>query len=190
MGSAWTPWVRPMARVSLFSIALAAKAAMAWSSSDCSSAPASTNCMFSPVSSMSLEVMPRCSHRPSGPIDSVMDEMKAVTSWRVVSNSSVMRAWLYLAPRSLAMSASGMTPSAVQASQAANSTSSHLRYLFSSDQTCFMAGLEYLSITAPPPRGHSGRTRVRTTTSSRNPRMAGRRCPHRRRRWPGCCGRR
>ena len=151
IGSACTPWVRPMASVSLYWTAFSAKAAMALSSSVCSREPASISWRFRPVSNMSLEVIPRWSQRPSGPMDSVMEEMNAVTSWRVVSNSSIMRLWSYFAPRSLTISPFGITPSLVHASQTANSTSSHLRYLFSSDQTCFMAGLEYRSITGSPP---------------------------------------
>ena len=86
--------------------------------------------------------MPKWSQRPSGPSVSVIERRKAVTSWRVVSKISIIRWWLYAAPRSDSMSSSGMTPASVHASHTASSTSSHMRYLFSSDQTCFIAGLE------------------------------------------------
>ena len=70
----------------------------------------------------------------------------AVISWRVSPRISFSRSMLNVAPRSSCMSASGTTPSAVQASLAANSIWSHFSYLFSSDQTCFISYLAYLSI--------------------------------------------
>ena len=93
------------------------------------------------MSQTSLEVRPRCIQRPSGPNCSVIDDRNAVTSWRVLARISLSRVMSWRAPRSLAMSSAGITPSAVHASQTANSTSSHLSYLFSSDQTCFIFGL-------------------------------------------------
>ena len=91
IGSAWTPWVRPIISVSRCCRAWRSSASSAWSSSASSNSPASPSCRFRPVSSISLEVRPRCSQRPSGPKVAVMEPRKAVTSWRVVSNSASIR---------------------------------------------------------------------------------------------------
>ena len=91
IGSACTPWVRPTISVSLWQIACSLTASMALSISRSSRSAAATNCKAWPVSSMSEDVIPRWSQRPSGPRVSVIDLRNAVTSCRVVSKISIIR---------------------------------------------------------------------------------------------------
>ena len=87
--------------------------------------PARTSTSALAVSTMSELVQPRWMKRADPPTFSSTAVKKAMTSWRVFSSTSRMRATSKPAlARISAMSASGMTPSLDQASHTASSTSS------------------------------------------------------------------
>src|SRR6266511_3318915 len=141
MGSAWTPWVRPIITVLRCSIARARTTAISRSSRASSRSAASRSCSPSAVSSRSDEVMPKWIHRPSGPMDSATFCTNAATSWFVTRSNSATRSTENVARERIAVrSASGIRPRRPHASQARTSILSQWRSRASSDQTAPISG--------------------------------------------------
>jgi hypothetical protein len=93
------------------------------------------------VSTTSLLVRPRWSHRPSGPTVSATCETKATTSWSVVRSISAIRSTFTAARASIAASAgAGTVPRRACARQTASSTSSIRPNRASSVQTAPISG--------------------------------------------------
>ena len=142
VGSAWTPCVRPMQSVSRCSSARSTTARNARSSPSRTRAPASWTVRASAVSSTSDDVRPKWNQRPSSPRDPATASTNAATSWFVSRSSSATRAadGGCATDRMRAAASPGTTPSSLQPSSAASSTSSILASFASSDQTWVMAG--------------------------------------------------
>ena len=130
IGSACTPWVRPIIGVSRCSRARSATAATAPSSPARISPQASRICSASAVSRTSEDVSPKCSQRAEGPTCSATAVVNAMTSCCVVRSISSTRS--ARTPGHAAMSrtaASGTSPVAAIASAAVTSTRSQVSYL-------------------------------------------------------------
>jgi hypothetical protein len=128
IGSAWMPWLRPIIGVFLCSNARASTAFSTRSTPPMINVIASRRIKASEVSSTSLDVMPQCSQRASGPMRSSMNVRKAITSCLVVfsissifvtsaAEKSPAFAWHF------SKASFGAMPSATMPSSAASSTS-------------------------------------------------------------------
>ncbi len=146
VGSAWTPWLRPMVTVSLCSKARRLSAASSASMSASRMSEARDSCTARQVSSTSDEVMPWCTKRASGPTISARWVRKAITSCLVSRSMSSMRATSKTAflPFSQIVLAAlfGMTPSSAMASAACASISNQMRNRVSGDQMATISGRE------------------------------------------------
>ncbi len=153
VGSAWMPWLRPMVIVSLCSSARFLSAARSRSMSSIRISVASVSWTEKLVSSTSDEVMPWCTKRDCGPMNSPSQVRKAITSCLVTRSmasifstlplgSACSAAIAFLPPSQIARAASlGMTPSSAMASQACASISNQMRKRFSGAQMAAICGL-------------------------------------------------
>ena len=102
---------------------------------------ASRSWRASPVSSRSLEVIPKWIHRPAGPTDSETHCTNAATSWLVTRSRSLTRSTEKDARERMAsMSSWGIRPSRAHASHARTSMRSQCRMRASSDHTAPISG--------------------------------------------------
>ena len=147
VGSAWTPWVRPMVGVCLNSTArLFSTSASFWRPSR-RTAEACFSCTLRPVSFTSVEVRPIWMYLASSPTCSPTLVRKAIMSWLISLSISWMRSTSKSAFALMTSTASfGMRPSSALASQAAISTFSMVCHSFRSFQIFSMTGLVYLGI--------------------------------------------
>jgi hypothetical protein len=129
IGSAWIPCERPIIGVRRCSSIRRRSAASSVSVRVISASAASRSRIASELSSTSLEVIPRCSHRAGAPASSSTWVKNAITSWRVVASIASIRAGSSLPAngRTCAAVPAGTTPARSIASHAASSTSSHVR---------------------------------------------------------------
>ena len=143
MGSAWTPWVRPIMAACLWRKARSRTASMSRATSSAIRSQASRISIASAVSTTSEEVSPWCSQRPSGPTFSATLETKAIRScWTSFSMAS-MRATSKRARCLMAARASfGTTPRWASTSVVAISTFSQAPKRLSSDQIRAISGRE------------------------------------------------
>ena len=135
-----------MVGVSLWAKACFFSAASRSSTSAMRMSVARASCTARQVSSTSDEVMPWCTKRESGPMNSARWVRKAMTSCFVTRSISSMRATSKVTSPALAQIARalsfGMTPSSAIASQACASISNQMRNRVCGSQTSTMAGRE------------------------------------------------
>ncbi len=127
IGSAWTPWVRP-----IITVCRCSSARRRTTGSSASIRPriwsvASTICSASAVSTTSEDVRPKCSQRALGPTYSATLVVKAIRSCWVVFSISSMRATSKLPLARMSRAASrGTRPASAITSAATVSTSSQV----------------------------------------------------------------
>jgi len=148
------PWLRPMTSVSLCSSARFFSAASSLSTSASRMSAAWVSWTAKLVSSTSDEVMPWCTKRDSGPMNSPSQVRKAITSCLVTRSmasifstspaGSALRAAIALAPPSQIAwaEALGMMPISAMASQACASISNQMRKRFAGAQMSAICGRE------------------------------------------------
>ncbi len=127
IGSACTPWVRPIIGVRRCSSARPRTASIRPAIPLTIRSQASRIWSACAVSTTSDEVRPKCSQRAAGPTFSATAVVKAITSCWVVRSISSMRATSKAAlARSSRAASAGTSPASAIASAAASSTSSHV----------------------------------------------------------------
>jgi hypothetical protein len=138
VGSAWMPCERPIIGVLRCCSTRPTNAATSASVRTMSESVARTRRSAKLVSSTSLEVMPRWSQRAGGPASSSTCVRNAITSCLVVTSISSMRfaSSRSITGRTASAVPAGTIPARSIASHAASSTSSHVRYFVSDDQSC------------------------------------------------------
>ena len=145
-GSAWMPCERPITGVSLCSKARRFSASRRASMSAIRMSDARASCTARQVSSTSEEVMPWCTKRASGPMNSARWVRKAMTSCFVTRSISSIRATSTTTLPALSQIASalscGITPSSAIASQACASISNQMRNRVCGSHTATMSGRE------------------------------------------------
>ena len=147
VGSAWTPWVRPMVGVCLNSTARRFKTSASFSRSSIRTADACLICTLRPVSLTSVEVRPIWMYLASSPTYSPTLVRKAMMSWLISRSISWMRSTSKSAFSLITRTASfGIRPSSAFASQAAISTSSMVCHSLRSSQIFPISGRVYLGI--------------------------------------------
>ena len=105
------------------------------------------NCKLKHVSNTSDEVIPLCRNLASLPAFSVIEVKKAITSCFTLSSIfKILETLIFAFDLTFFTTPFGIIFSFSIASAAASSISSHILYLFSSDQIVFSSCLEYLSI--------------------------------------------
>ena len=109
---------------------------------------AARSCSANPVSSTSLDVIPKWIQRPSSPIDAATTSTNAATSCRVTASRSRTASTVNDArSRHAAASAAGIAPSSAHASTASSSISSQFAIRASSDQMAATSGTSYARAT-------------------------------------------
>src|SRR6266542_3583394 len=149
VGSACTPWVRPMQRVNSCSNARRRTTPSSVSTRWRIRSIAARSCRASVVSTTSLEVSPKWIHLPASPRGSAIASTNAATSWSVIFSISATRRGGGTTALALICSRSsdGTFPSRVQPSHASSSIRNQWESLASSDHTEAISGSVYLGIT-------------------------------------------
>src|SRR6266542_3864657 len=149
VGSACTPWVRPMQRVNSCSNARRRTTPSSVSTRCRIRSIAARNCKARAVSTTSLEVSPKWIHLPASPTGSATASTNAATSLLVTCSISATRRGVGTTAFALISSRSsgGTFPSRAQPSHASSSIRSQWENLASSDHTEAISGSVYLGIT-------------------------------------------
>ena len=152
VGSACTPWVRPMVGTYLNSTARRFNTSASFSRSFRMTSEACFTCTLRPVSFTSVEVRPIWMYFASSPTYSATADKNAMISWLISLSISWMRSTSKFAFALMTSTASlGMRPSSALASQAAISTSSIVCHSFRSFQIFSISGRVYLGIISSSP---------------------------------------